>query len=624
LIYLSSSTPHPVAGEIAAFLRAHRPFDTLDDDQLAAVAAAAEVEVHHAGTTIMRQATPRPDVCWVVRRGGVELLTDGRVLDLMGEGELFGYTSMLAEAPPQFTARASVDVELLRIPEHVIRPVLERPAALQFVVSSLSHGIGLLARGGATAPTHLAGRPVRELIRAPALVCAPRTTVRDAAGRMVDASTTSIVVQLDGGLGIVTDHDLRTRVVAAGAGADTPIQAVMTAPARTVAGDLTATEALLEMLDHGIRHLIVLDAHRHLLGVIDDVDLMASERRAPFRLRAQIAGAADVAALAQATSGLGPAIIALHDARAPAETVSRVLASIHDTIVRRLIELAEAQLGPAPAPYAWFATGSFARREPFPGSDADSALAWDGPEDDEIRAWMLALARFVTEGQSAVGLVPDDHGAVASSPLFNRSIGAWEQATGEWLQHPDRDKGLMLLSVVVESAPVWGAESPAVRLAAAFARAPTRELTLRQVAIGALADRPPTGFLRDFVLESGGERRGKLDIKRGGMLPIVNLARWGALSAGVTAASTRVRLQAAQDAGMLEAADVSLLRDAFDLLCALRMEHQVEQLRAGVTPDNLIDPARLNPLTRNSLKETFRAVARVQRGVALTLGLSGR
>ena len=61
----------------------------------------------------------------------------------------------------------------------------------------------------------------------------------------------------------------------------------MTAPAWTVAADRTATEALLEMLDHGIRHLPVLTAGKRLLGVLDDVDLMATERRAPFRLRAQ-------------------------------------------------------------------------------------------------------------------------------------------------------------------------------------------------------------------------------------------------------------------------------------------------------------------------------------------------
>ena len=70
----------------------------------------------------------------------------------------------------------------------------------------------------------------------------------------------------------------------------------MTAPAWTVAADRTATEALLEMLDHGVRHLPVLDAGRRLIGVLDDVDLMANERRAPFRLAPRSRAVADAVA----------------------------------------------------------------------------------------------------------------------------------------------------------------------------------------------------------------------------------------------------------------------------------------------------------------------------------------
>ena len=106
---------------------------------------------------------------------------------------------------------------------------------------------------------------------------------------MVDAGASCVVVDLGDRLGIVTDRDIRTRVAAAGAGPETPLSAVMTAPARTVAADRSETEALFEMLDHGVRHLPVLEADRRLVGVLDDVDLLASERRAPFRLRARIA-----------------------------------------------------------------------------------------------------------------------------------------------------------------------------------------------------------------------------------------------------------------------------------------------------------------------------------------------
>jgi CBS domain-containing protein len=237
---------------------------------------------------------------------------------------------------------------------------------------------------------------------------------------------------------------------------------------------------------------------------------------------------------------------------------------------------------------------------------------------------MKELAERVLAGLSASGLQPDDKGAVASSPLFARPVESWEAAARAWVEHPDRDRGLMLLSVVVESDPVWGGTAVAERLTAAFARNSNRERMLHRMAAAALAQRPPTGFLRHFVLHSSGERKGVLDIKHGGLLPIEALARWSGLAAGVSAASTRARLRAAEGRATLKADDAVVLREAYELFSALRMEHQVEQLRAHQTPDDLIDPKGLTPLTRTALKEAFRAVASVQRGIALRLGFAPR
>jgi CBS domain-containing protein len=460
-----------------------------------------------------------------------------------------------------------------------------------------------------------AGRPVRELIRAEPLLCDPSTTVKDAARRMIDAGVTCAVVDLGDHLGIVTDRDVRARVVAVGAGPETTLSEVMSAPAWTVAADRTGTEALLEMLDHGVRHLPVLDARRRLIGVLDDVDLMASEGRAPFRLRGEIARSADVATVAEATSSLSQMVIALHDAELPVAAISRAIASVHDAAIRRLIDLAHADLGSPPVPYTWLATGSYGRFEAFPSSDVDSALAWDGPDQDlELRRWMHVLAKRVLADLSACGFEADTKGAVASNPLFARSIEAWEEAAHGWVEDPDRDRGLILLCVVVESDPVWGATTAAERISNAFARSPKRNLLLRRLAQAALATRPPSGFRHHRVLFRGEERKA-LDIKRGGLMPIEELARWSGLAAGVGAATTRARIEASDVSGTLSSEHAAILRDAFELVCELRMEHQVDQLRRGEAPDNLIHPAGLTPLTRTALKEAFRAVARVQRAV---------
>jgi CBS domain-containing protein len=608
--------------DIAEFLRQHPPFDTLDEEALAAVAASAEVEFFAAKTAIVDSADATWEYVYVVRRGSVELAMGDRLMDVMAEGELFGYLSVLQDDPLGFTARAAEDTLVYRIPAAAIAPVLERPAAAHFVARSMTRRVRYLADRERQPVASPAGRRVRDLIRAEPVLCDPSTTVRDAARRMLDGGVTCAVVDLGDRLGIVTDRDIRARVVAAGAGPDTPLSEVMSAPAWTVAADRTGTEALLEMLDHGVRHLPVLDAQRHLIGVLDDVDLMAGEGRAPFRLREEIARGADPAEVAQATSGLSDMVIALHDADLPVAAISRAIASVHDGAIRRLIELAHADLGAPPVPYTWLATGSFGRFEAFPSSDVDSALAWDGPDEDvALRRWMQVLAERVLADLSACGFEADTKGAVASNPLFARSIEAWEGAAQGWVEDPDRDRGLILLCVVVESDPVWGATAAAERISSAFARSPKRGLLLRRLAQAALATRPPTGFRRHRVLFRGEERKA-LDIKRGGLMPIEELARWSGLAAGVGAATTRTRIEASEAAGTLSSEHAAILRDAFELVCELRMEHQVDQLRGGEAPDNLIDPTGLTPLTRTALKEAFRAVARIQRVVGQQLELA--
>ena len=161
-------------------------------------------------------------------------------------------------------------------------------------------------------------------------------------------------------------------------------------------------------------------------------------------------------------------------------------------------------------------------------------------------------------------------------------------------------------------------------MADTFRLAPGHPGLLRLLARFALSHRPPTGFFRGLVVDSSGRHRGQLDLKLGGVLPIVDLARWAGMAAGVTSASTVERLRLAASAGILSEDDARTLEDAFGFITALRVEHQVAQLRAGQEPDDHVDPARLSALTRSHLKESFRAVASVQKhvGSQLTFGVS--
>ncbi len=613
----------PALSEVVDFLRAHAPFDALTQDELAGVGAVTEVEFHVAGTTIFSRGAGPAEHLRVVRSGAVEVVLDGRVLDRLESGELFGHASMLSGLPTGFEARAAEDTLCYRIPAGPAQDLLARPEGLRYVARSLlerSTEAGAPRRPGALGS---AAQPVAKLIRAAPVVCDPEVSIRDAARRMTAAGQTSVLVDTgDGTLGILTDHDLRTRVVAQDLGGDAPVSAAMTAPAYTCGPDWLAGEALLDMLERGVRHLPVVAATGELLGVVSDSDLVAVERRSSFHLRRAIARATTVEELVAVAADLRPTVIALHDARVGAANISAIYTVVLDALTRRLLDLLAVQPGGAPLDFAWLALGSQARREATPGSDVDCAIVSFEREESDALPRLQRIGGDVVAALESCGMPRDSHRATAGDDLFVRSLESWQRAVRSWLRNPTQEKAVILVSVLLDSRPVWGVHR-GTPIADTFGTATRDEAVLKLLGRLALAHRPPTGFLRGLVVEHSGEHRGQLDLKHGGLVPIVDLARWAGLGAGVTSASTRERLRAAASAGTLTESEARNLEEALDLIGELRIEHQVEQLRQGVTPDDHLDPAALSDLTRSHLKEAFRAIASVQKHVSagLTMGV---
>ncbi|MBV9416407.1 MAG: CBS domain-containing protein, partial [Solirubrobacterales bacterium] len=552
------------APEVSSFLREHPPFDALDASELDRVVAATEVEFHRAGSMIFDQGVERVEHLRVVRTGAVEIVFGGRVLDLLGEGECFGHASMLSGLPTGFEARAAEDTMCYRIPAAIAEEPLSRPAGLRFLARSLldlGYEVGAAVTIDPGVDPLL--QPVGSLLRGDPVVCRPETPIREAAEMMTAGHATSAVVDLgDGSLGILTDRDLRTRVVASGLAGDTPIALALSAPAYTCPPDELGGDVLLDMLDRGFRHFPVVSATGKILGVVEEIDLVGGQTRSPFYLRRRIARARAVDELTDAARELRPAVLAMYDARVAPANVAAVYSVVVDALTRRMLELSIEELGDVGAHFAWLALGSQARREALPSSDIDSAIVWFGSHDgDAVKSRLLAVARSVTERLTACGLRPDTHGATASDPRFVRSLASWQGAVRSWIADPTQEKAVILASVLVDSRPVWGVYA-GMPVSDVFRLAPSNPTLLRMLARFALSRRPPTGFFRGLVVESTGEHRGNLDRKNGGVIPIVDLARWAGISSGVTSASTSERLRAAAAAGTLSDAQARTLEDA--------------------------------------------------------------
>ncbi|MFN2628098.1 MAG: putative nucleotidyltransferase substrate binding domain-containing protein, partial [Gaiellaceae bacterium] len=446
-------------------------------------------------------------------------------------------------------------------------------------------------------------------------------TIRRAAQTMTDNHASAILVRDGDNLSILTDSVLRSRVVAGGLSPENPVSRIVE-PAVQVAPDRIAVDAVVEMLDAGTDHLVVVDASRRVLGVLSSTDLAGLETRSPFALRHAVLGAGDEDELVRVAQRLQPLFLALLDASLAPADIGRVLSLQVDSFTARLIDFAIERRGQAPAAWSWLALGSTARREFTLGSDLENALAYAPPDDPEVEAYFAVFAADVNRGLERCGFTLDPNQVVASNPLWRMPEERWVDVFRSCLDSPDRSH-LIRANVAFDFRQTAGGLEATPPLVAVLRGAQNRPDFLRRLARTATDFKPPLGFRRSLVLDrSNGGARG-VDLKKGGVIPIANLARFLALSNGVTISSTIDRLTVVEEAGALEAETASALREAFQIVARVRLDHHASQLEAGVEPDNVVDPAWLSRLTRAHLRDAFRAVADAQKklSVYVPLGL---
>jgi CBS domain-containing protein len=611
--------------DIAEFLKARDPFSELDEVELESLASRAEIEFFPAGTTIVPQGEQVQGPIRVIRRGAVELLDHGQPMDLIGEGEMFGHPSALSGEPTRYEARAKEDTLTYSLASEDVIPLLARPSSLRFLARSL---LGRARPAEVGSPSaEVARQYASALVLKPPLICPPTTTLRNAA-RMMDArDASSVLVELDGGeFGIVTDSDLRSKVVAGRLSQDDPLTAAMSTPLVSVSADQTGADVMLAMLDHDIRHVPVFASRSQVLGVIVAIDLVAAETRSPFVLRRAIGRARNKEELREAASRLRETIVALHRGELTPLHVSDVVAAVTDALIRRMIELAIESEGPPPAEFAWMSLGSHGRREPVPSSDVDSGMSWrDRPDPDPITAeprrrlasartvdYMRSIASHVADCVRVVGWRLDPHGVTPGSAFSASSIEDWRRSIESWLADPSDNRVLIAVSILLDGRVIYGPERE-LDVKPLLFEVGDRQTLERWTLRLALAAKPPTGFIRDRVAFASGRRREALDIKHGGLLPIIDLARYAALKGELLANHTLDRLHAATTQGVMEANQARVLEEAFELFSALRLEHQVSQIERGQEPDDRLRAEELDPLTRRYLRDAFREVAAVQR-----------
>lgn len=586
------------------FLREHEPFSRLPPGRLEWVGRELEIAYAPRGTRVLTRGGDPNTHLWVVRKGSVKLEVDGRAIDVLVDGEVFGFTSLLSGGRPQFDVTAGEDCLLYKIPSKVFHSLREDASFGEFFQESLARRLRGATRRESVALAGDLATPVGKLVRRPPVVVSRETSVGAAARRMRDERVSSVLVSGEP-MGIVTDADLRSRVLAEGLGPDVPVTRVMSAPLKTFPAESPLVEALLYVLGERIHHL-ALERRGEVVGVVTHSDILRHQSKSPGYLLKTIEksrGPEDWAGYAGEITGMVESLVW---AGLEATRVGHVVASLNDALVQQILRTVEAELGPPPCPYAWIVFGSEGRREQALITDQDNALVF-AEDAAGAREYFERLAARVIESLTRASFPPCAGGFMATR--WNKTLAEWDELFRSWIESPEPES-LIEVQNFFDFRAIHGALdlSPLHRRILEGSRS---AIFLAHLARASLGMQPPIGLFRRIKEDEDG-----VDLKAGGIMPTVSLARVAALEAGSGARSTIARLEAGREGGTLSEDGADTLAEGFRFLFRLRLQTQLAAMRRGEPASNRVRGDDLSPLDRRHLKETFLHVREMQEALA--------
>ncbi|MEA3640479.1 MAG: putative nucleotidyltransferase substrate binding domain-containing protein [Lamprobacter sp.] len=628
--------------EIQEFLAKHPPFEQLPVEALEQLPRQFTVRYLRRGTRFP-PADDQAQHLYILRRGAIELRdAEGELVGKLAEGDLFSDVCLSSDnfgsdsdsdsssgsGSSSGSSSDAKDAKTKLSGETVEDSLLYSMTCAQFeqlrsahpefadhfdgsTTKRLRKALDVFIESSA-ATGGLMTVSARDLLRRKPIMASPRISIREAASLMsAERVSALLLMEQDRLSGIITDRDLRNRCVATGLSTDQPVSEIMTAAISTIDADALGFEALLQMTRLNVHHLPVVDGKR-LLGMLSTSDFTRFQSTSGVYLVGDIHKAESLAALETISAKVPELQVQLISSGATGGHVGQAVSAITDAITKRLLELAEAELGPPPVPYAWLVGGSQARREQSSHSDQDNALLIaDGMSKDDDR-YFRQLAERVNDGLNACGYIYCPGEVMAKTANWRQPLATWRQYFDDWINRPD-PKALMLASVFFDLRALHdpaglfdGLHEQVLELSR------SNRIFIAHMAANALKHRPPLGFFRNFVLIRGGDHNHTFDIKHRGTVPIIDLARVYALSTGLAPINTIERLEAAAETAALTHDGSANLIDAFELINTLRIRHQASQLRNGEKADNFLAPEQLSPLERGHLKDAFLLIDRMQ------------
>lgn len=612
--------------EIRSFLANNHPFDLLSEKTLSDLSEKLQIRNFSRNSEIPDTGTLF-DHLYLIRSGKVELNTaEGELQARLGENDMFGYRSSHVGSRDKLKAFAMEETLVYQLRAADLYRICDQNAQLNCFFDTSDEvqsrrqreAISLFSQSDQT-QLNLMLTPVMELLSRNPVKVPVTATIQETAQVMSQKRVSSILIYHEPErreqklIGIVTDRDLRNRVIAKGLDLNDRVSEIMTENPATINSSDFAFKAQLQMARYNVHHIPVM-ANNRLAGMITTTDLTRRQHTCPtVDIVGDIYKHTDIDSIKEVTAKIPELLVNLVDSGATAMSVGRLITSITDAVTIRLLQLAEKRLGPAPVAYAWVAAGSQAREEQIAKTDQDNMLILaDDYIPREHSKYFRLLARHVCDGLNDCGYIYCPGDMMATNYDWRQPLTVWKKNFNQWIDRPEPE-ALMLTSVFFDLRCIYGKHSLFQDLRDhVIGKTRDNHIFLAHMTRNALSSQPPLGFFRNFILIKGGEHDHTFDIKLNGIVPIVDLVRVYALAQCSSAINTLDRIDLMESSNAISIESAGDLHDALEFISNLRIQHQAGQVKAGKEMDNFVSPDNLSHVDRNRLKEAFLVIRNMQ------------
>ncbi|WP_286742945.1 DUF294 nucleotidyltransferase-like domain-containing protein [Pseudoalteromonas sp. UBA2102] len=598
--------------EVAQFVCMQAPFSMLHD-------SACEYFVSHIDSVYLTREnqaqwlqTQTPKL-FLIRSGLYDLVdAKGDVVKRLAQGDYFGYPSLLTGEAIQNRLQVQKEgiVYMLAQTHFDFLRHQYKPFEQYFV---RAHANRLLSSHYKSKNDSWSERRISELMTRTAITLAPDASIRQTAKKMKKHGVSSIMITEHAILvGVVTDRDLRNRVLADEVDPQDAVSSIMSAKPKFIFENNRVFSALHLMLKYNIHHLPVLDENHKPLGMLTSTDLLRQQKSDPVQLIGRIYKAHSIADLKRYAGEIPELLRSFSYNIEDISLIGKLLSGLTDALTSRLIHLFQEENGAAPTSFCFICFGSQAREEQTLHSDQDNGLLLPDDLSEQHQAYFKHMGEFVCEQLVECGIRRCPGNIMASSDECRMSVSQWCERFFKWIKSPTPN-AMLNCKIFFDLRFIEGSNALYSGFCEQLNRISRDELFYAAMATDIRASSVPIGLFNKLKTQKNDNNHKYIDLKKRGVVIINDIVRLYALKAGIKRANTQERLDALLKHSLLNKDDIYNLKDCWRFLTQLRFSTQINE--EGL-PSNCINPDKLSSLERHQLKEAFYLVKQAQQAAA--------